>query len=1717
MDIKPIKLLSSVIMFWLMMTMVLPSNLINNIPVAKAAGIIVDTTSDDIDAGACGSIMIADLPGPDTKVSLREAICVANNETGEDNITFDASISGSAINITSELPAINDGTDITGENDTKINGGGTVGNGLTISGDNTTITGIEIYGFTGQTITVNGASSNIGLVGASNRVYVYGSATTLIFITSSGAGAAIQNAFVGVDKNGTPDGASGYGIDVRASGVQIGNNAAGEEVVVADNATGNINIGTDADNTNIRNSLIGVNLAGDAALGTSAIGININGGDNTRIGAYDVADKGNIIGGHSTSGVTIQNATGTFIGGNKIGINDAGDTAIANQTGVEVSTNSASTTIGGASTHQRNIISGNTNDGITVAAGTNTVIKGNYIGTNAAGSAALANGGIGINISSTTVLNTSIGGANAGDGNVISGNTAAGVQIYGEATLAGNIIGLNATGDGVIANNIGVFVRVTDKTITIGDETANGFNTISGNAAAGIEIEELFIGTLTISGNRIGTDTSGYVDKGNLDEGIKLNPTGTGSVVTIGNALASGSTNIISGNGLTGIFAGGACSIYSSSLGVNQDGTGAIANDRTGITVRNNTQVVKIGNDSLVTGNNTISGNTGSGVLAQNSSNVTISGNIIGLDSSGVSTIPNGQSGIDINNTPGGVIGASASENPTNVVSGNTKLGILVKNSDSTTIYSTLVGADAAESSSTTVGNTLTGIYVNGSDDIIIGNTTGSGYNVIANNGSKGIVLDGSNDALIQGTFFSTDSTVTHDLGNTQQDINVQVGVTGTIIGGVGTARRNVFKYSNNSAVTMPTPDTFVKGNIMFYNGVNDVIAIGTPGVWDISSTTFTAATTSMVSGTLTGFADGTSIDIYSGTSAAGASLENFEGSTTLTGGVFELHMDATAEAGDYYYIIANSQTLNKTTEASAPSGAIAADETPPADITVTSVLATNDPSYTLEGTKEAYANVKDGNELLVGFTSGETWSLPQTLTEGLNTYHLVSYDYSDNKSGTSTVNVLLDTVVPADPTLGYTAVASAATADIMVFGEANTSIYINGIDSGHDIAAIGKKLITVGVPANQITDYRIKLVDAGGNSSGIAVASIRGITNAGGGGGGGGSSPPPPATDDGAQLPPPPTDDGTQQLPPPPPSDDGSTQTEQSPSDNPGDQLAGEQEVGDQNYDVKPKPVETQQPVVVTPTETAKPQDQQPAPTDTDAKPSLQVKNAVVVEKDNGVMQITNEAKGTKEVIDSDAGTAAITFTDADTGEEKTVEVATTEAASTASAPTEILVFGGGAASSGSASEAAEEVAEKNDIETDLGKVVEQLVQDDDEDGMPTWWEEKNLGDEEMEADADTDGDGIPNVDEYKFGTSPTNADTDGDGLSDALEIAIGTDPTAWDTDGDGVSDYDETANEKDPTKRDNIVEVDAETYKATVDTDGDGVADYKEIQNGTDPNNADTDGDGISDADEWAHGTDPNEVNQVDDLTKAKITNLNAGDILTSSNSLVRGTGEPNTTVVVTVVDASGNIIGAYEAEVDANGQFAVAMGGDLGNGTYSVFATIVDTDGNTKDVSKASQFTIDKDVETQKVEVDTESATGDKFTGTAQPGSTVYGTWKSMTFSSVLVADLETGEYVAEIPKELVENDPGDHTVYFYPVDEETGIKGETVMVNFTVTGEGLADVVEATAPESSESDKSTPYLPMVVLLVLGIGAVYILFARMKHGQSEEKKLINKLNQK
>src|SRR5207253_2487070 len=112
------------------------------------------------------------------------------------------------------------------------------------------------------------------------------------------------------------------------------------------------------------------------------------------------------------TGITITGAgtTGNQVLDNSIGTNGTGTAALHNQTGVLIQSGAANNIIGSTAIGFGNLISGNSGDGVQLT-GTNTSgnqIEGNFIGTNLAGEAPIANN-VGVAVRSGATMNI-IGG-----------------------------------------------------------------------------------------------------------------------------------------------------------------------------------------------------------------------------------------------------------------------------------------------------------------------------------------------------------------------------------------------------------------------------------------------------------------------------------------------------------------------------------------------------------------------------------------------------------------------------------------------------------------------------------------------------------------------------------------------------------------------------------------------------------------------------------------------------------------------------------------------------------------------------------------------------------------------------------------------------------------------------------------------------------------------------------------------------------------------------------------------------------------------------------------------------------------------------------------------------------------------------------------------------------------------------------------------------------
>lgn len=355
---------------------------------------------------------------------------------------------------------------------------------------------------------------------------------------------------------------------------------------------------------------IGLDIAGTAANANDS-GIRVE-ADGNRIGGTTALDR-NVISGSLSTGLAVVGSA-NVVSGNYIGTNVAGTAAVANVWGLIVSTAAGSgNVVGGSTAGARNVISGNSAVGIALDTDGNT-IEGNYIGTDAAGTAAIPNS-VGVELACCASGNR-IGGTR----NVVSGNAVAGIRFFGagiDNVVTGNWIGLDVNGD-PLPNELGVDLQDTSGAL-IGGTTGAG-NVISGNTGFGISV--LGGSANRIGDNRIGTDPSGLLDRGN---GGGITILGSSDNIIGG---AANTSNLISGNGLAIYLDGpGATSNVVEHNGIGVDLAGdPLGNDDAGIWLANGATGNRIGGDAV---GNIIAHNSGDGVRVTGSTTV---GNVISLN-----------------------------------------------------------------------------------------------------------------------------------------------------------------------------------------------------------------------------------------------------------------------------------------------------------------------------------------------------------------------------------------------------------------------------------------------------------------------------------------------------------------------------------------------------------------------------------------------------------------------------------------------------------------------------------------------------------------------------------------------------------------------------------------------------------------------------------------------------------------------------------------------------------------------------------------------------------------------------------------------------------------------------------------------------------------------------------------------------------------------------
>lgn len=370
----------------------------------------------------------------------------------------------------------------------------------------TDLVGLSSIGndFHGIQISEGANGNRIGGSTLSERNVISGNSRSGIFMRGAVASHIAGN-FIGVNTDGTAAVSNDeYGIlvrDVSNSNV-IGTNgdgiddAAERNIISGNRYAGIYNL--DSHGNTIAGNYIGVDIAGTTRLANN-VGIRLtNGSSGNRLGtnADGVSDslERNVIAGNVRNGVQIDGADSNQLAGNWIGVGANAEAIPNRHSGVWIHNGSASNQVGGKLIEQRNVISGNSFNGVSINSSGNSVL-GNFIGTSVDGLQPIGNQREAVLIYDDATGN-SIGDGTQEGRNVISGGASDGIHIRNADgnSVSGNFIGIAVGGSRLLGNG-GVGVRLTDSdSNVIGVDPLLPYdgsfaNTVSGNSEGGIHLQ----------------------------------------------------------------------------------------------------------------------------------------------------------------------------------------------------------------------------------------------------------------------------------------------------------------------------------------------------------------------------------------------------------------------------------------------------------------------------------------------------------------------------------------------------------------------------------------------------------------------------------------------------------------------------------------------------------------------------------------------------------------------------------------------------------------------------------------------------------------------------------------------------------------------------------------------------------------------------------------------------------------------------------------------------------------------------------------------------------------------------------------------------------------------------------------------------------------------------------------------------------------------------
>jgi hypothetical protein len=762
---------------------------------SQAAIFIVDTNADTDNLAA---YMAADGTN-----SLRKCIRLANSLVGTDNIQFNITGTGPfTITLTSALPDVTQPLIIDG-----LTQPGASAGTLMIEINGTGVTNCLHFDFGADASVVNGLVLN-----RANRG---------IYITRV-ANMTVTACYIGTNVSGTaalPCIWNGMELDDADNTIIGGTSGQLTRNIISGNNEVGVRMQNGSTGTTILGNYLGVTATGNAALGNGWYAVYaLPGSNNTVIGSGTVGG-GNILAACGRDGLAIEGATGCSIKGNSIGLGLDGVTLLPNAwAGISFNAGANNGIVGGATLNERNIISGNQQNGISFNNSTTGLVSGNFIGTDITGMLDKGNAQCGIIVNNLSSVPTILF-------NLISGNDQSGILLINSAngTIKGNVIGLAVDGTTVLPNGgRGISIENTSNNTIVGGTTLAERNLISANQQVGIAFNNST--GCSLLGSYIGTDVTGLLDRGNAQIGVFVDNLSANT--TIGNGAAGGG-NIISGNDQNGILIINSTDaiVKGNKIGVGADGTTSLPNAFNGVDNENNSHRLILGG-TTVNERNIISSNGQSGVLINSSTDALIQGNYIGTDITGLVVKGNAQGGLRIlPNSHNPIIGGNTTA-AGNLISNNGWSGITVEGSTGAVIKANTVGL--ALNKTMPMGNNEQGIrLVATSPNAIIGGVLPAERNYISSNLQDGMYISQSNFATIVNNYVGVDGTGLLNRGNLGNGINITE-CTNMIIGGTTFSSRNILSGNGGNGLRIVTNsnNAVIKANFMGV-GANGTAVIG--------------------------------------------------------------------------------------------------------------------------------------------------------------------------------------------------------------------------------------------------------------------------------------------------------------------------------------------------------------------------------------------------------------------------------------------------------------------------------------------------------------------------------------------------------------------------------------------------------------------------------------------------------------------------------------------------------------------------------------------------------------------------------------------------------------------------------------------------------------------------------------------------------------------------